>query len=79
MSRPIAPDAEIAGKVLAMLDEMETTADADDFPEAAYSTRLAAAPSANVCRMAPRSAVLSSPVLSAKGEWAESIRPTTPT
>jgi Tol biopolymer transport system component len=33
-----APDAEIAGKVLAMLDEMETTADSDVFPESAYST-----------------------------------------
>ena len=39
-----APDAEIAGKVLAMLEEMETTADSDAFPEAAHSTDPAAAP-----------------------------------
>ena len=32
-----APDAEIAGKVLAMLDEMESTAGSDDSPEAAVS------------------------------------------
>jgi serine/threonine protein kinase len=39
-----APDPEIAGKVLAMLDEMEGTAGADDFPEPAYSTDVAAPP-----------------------------------
>ena len=33
----LAPDAEIAGKVLAMLDEMETAAESDAFPEPAYS------------------------------------------
>jgi eukaryotic-like serine/threonine-protein kinase len=37
-----APDAEIAGKVLAMLDEMDT-ADSDAFPEPAHSTDAAAA------------------------------------
>jgi eukaryotic-like serine/threonine-protein kinase len=40
-----APDAEIAGKVLAMLDEMETTADSDVFSEPAYPTDAAAPPS----------------------------------
>src|SRR5690606_4748325 len=38
-----APDAEIAGRVLAMLDEMETVAGADDLPEAPYSIGPAAA------------------------------------
>jgi len=38
-----APDPEIAGKVLAMLDEMETTAGSNAFPEPAYSTDPAAA------------------------------------
>ena len=33
MSQAAAPDAEIAAKVLAMLDEMETTSDSDGFPE----------------------------------------------
>ena len=33
-----APDAEIAQKVLAMLEEMESTAGSDGFPEAAYPT-----------------------------------------
>jgi hypothetical protein len=33
-----APDAEIAGKVLAMLEEMESTSDSEDSPEGAYST-----------------------------------------
>ena len=74
-----APDAEIAGKVLAMLDEMETTADSDAFPEPAYSTDPPLLHPPAACRMAPCSAVLSSPVLSARGEWAESIPPTTPT
>lgn len=31
-----APDAEVADKVLAMLDEMETPADSDDLPERAF-------------------------------------------
>ena len=38
-----APDAEIAGKVLAMLEEMEATADSGVFPEPAYSEDPAAA------------------------------------
>ena len=38
-----APDAEIAGKVLAMLDEMDATADSRAFPKAAYSEDPAAA------------------------------------
>jgi serine/threonine protein kinase len=38
-----APDAEIASKVLAMLNEMETTADLGAFREPAYSEALAAA------------------------------------
>ena len=33
-----APDAEVAGKVLAMLEEMETAADADTVTEPAYDT-----------------------------------------
>jgi Tol biopolymer transport system component len=39
-----APDAEIAGRVLAMLDEMYIDADADAFPEPADSSDSAAAP-----------------------------------
>jgi eukaryotic-like serine/threonine-protein kinase len=39
-----APDAEIAGKVLAMLDEMEASADSDAFPELEQSTTPTAAP-----------------------------------
>jgi eukaryotic-like serine/threonine-protein kinase len=39
-----APDAEIAGTVLAMLDEMETATDSDGFPESAYSTEPMATP-----------------------------------
>ena len=35
MSTLRAPDAEIAGKVLAMLGEMETTAESNGFPEPA--------------------------------------------
>ena len=38
-----APDAEITAKVLAMLHEMETTADLDTLPETAYCTDPAAA------------------------------------
>jgi len=38
-----APDAEIAGKVLAMLEEMEATADSRAFPEPACSENPAAA------------------------------------
>jgi serine/threonine protein kinase len=38
-----APDAEIASKVLAMLDEMEATANSGVFPEPAYSEDPAAA------------------------------------
>ena len=42
-------DAEIAGKVMAMLDEMETTAGLDAFPEPAYLTDTAApSPSSNL-------------------------------
>jgi serine/threonine protein kinase len=41
----VAPDAEIAGKVLAMLGEMETAADSDAFPEPVYSKDVAARPS----------------------------------
>ncbi len=74
-----APDAEIAGRVLAMLDEMETTADSDAFPEACVFNRARRRSARQTtCRMALRSAVLSSPVLSARGEWAESIPLTTP-
>jgi serine/threonine protein kinase len=40
-----APDAEIAGKVLAMLDETETGTDLDAFPEPVYSTDAGALPS----------------------------------
>ena len=36
--RASAPDAEIAGKVFAMLDEMENAPGSDVFPELAYST-----------------------------------------
>src|SRR3954471_3092169 len=39
-----APDAEIAGKVLAMLDQMGTAADSDAFPEPGYSSDATAAP-----------------------------------
>jgi len=39
-----APDAEIAGKVLAMLDEMKTAAESNAFPEPAGSTDASAAP-----------------------------------
>jgi len=39
-----APDAEIAGKVLAMLDEMETSSDSDVFAVPTHSTDAAAAP-----------------------------------
>src|SRR5206468_869791 len=35
--REAAPDAEIAGKVVALLEEMETATDSDGFPEPAYS------------------------------------------
>jgi hypothetical protein len=38
-----APDVEIAGKVLAMLEEMEATADSGAFREPAYSEDPAAA------------------------------------
>ena len=79
--RSAAPDAEIADKVLAMLNEMETITDSDALPKSAYSTdtTLAPLPAPTACRMALRSAVLSSAGLWAKAEWAESIRPTTPT
>jgi eukaryotic-like serine/threonine-protein kinase len=40
-----APDAEIAGKVLAMLDEMEITAESNAFPEPANIREAALAPS----------------------------------
>jgi eukaryotic-like serine/threonine-protein kinase len=43
-----APDAEIAGKVLAMLDEMETVAGSDAFPDPAYSAGPAAAPASRL-------------------------------
>jgi serine/threonine protein kinase len=39
-----APDTEISGKVLAMLDEMDASADSDAFPEPEQSTDPAAAP-----------------------------------
>ncbi len=39
-----APDAEIAGKVLAMLGEMETTAESNGFPEPANTRETALAP-----------------------------------
>ena len=39
-----APDAEIAGKVLAMLGEMETTAESNGFPEPANTMEAAIAP-----------------------------------
>ena len=39
-----APDAEIAGKVLEMLNEMEDAAGADGFPKPLYSTKTGAAP-----------------------------------
>ncbi len=42
-----APDAEIAGKVLAMLGEMETTAESNGFPEPA-NTREAALASSRI-------------------------------
>ena len=56
---------EIAAKVLAMLDEMESTADSDAFAEA-MSYRAAAGPP-ETCRMALRLAVLSSPVFVGQG------------
>ena len=43
-----APDAEIAGKVLAMLAETETIADSDAFPKPTNSTNPAAAPPFNL-------------------------------
>ena len=39
-----SPDAEIAGKVLAMLDEMEITAESNAFPEPANTREAAVAP-----------------------------------
>ncbi|HTS24333.1 MAG TPA: protein kinase [Bryobacteraceae bacterium] len=42
--RATAPDAEIAGRVLRMLDEMATSADLDALPDSAYSTEPAVAP-----------------------------------
>jgi serine/threonine protein kinase len=43
-----APDTEVAGRVLAMLDEIEATADADALPESACSSDIAAAPSSGI-------------------------------
>lgn len=45
-----APDAEIASKVLAMLDEMDSAADSNAFPEPAYSTDVSDAPRSLVHR-----------------------------
>ncbi len=71
-----APDAEIAAKVLALLDEMESTADSDGFTETIDSGPPLIA--SETCRTAPRLAALSSPVLSARGEWGKCMRLTTP-
>jgi len=72
-----APDAETAGKVLAMLDEMESAADSGLFPNLRILRTLLPLRLPAPCRSALRSAVLSSRVSSARGAWAESIPPTT--
>ena len=74
-----APDAEIASKVLALLEEMKTAAGSDTFSDRRTLQNRRTQQPPTVCRVALRSAVLSSPVLSAREEWAKSIPLTTPT
>ena len=74
-----APDAEIAGKVLAMLDEMESTGDSDALSQPAYSSNSAAAPSSGTL---PNGSAIGRFVISGfvgQGGMGESIPPATPT